>query len=194
MLGLGDSSSKCDFLWITLIARYHLISQKSERKVHKQVTILSIHKPFPHVSNHYITRLNTAKRSSIAPSTKSLPRRSRVLVAGLQETANAEEDRSRRRGGKERQAASPFPSKSGLRPKVLLSSRRRSPGCEGYTESRFASTYRVGPVATFHLTVPTLTLQHEQERQTRVLGSQTRTYAPTHAKNRHRCSVFVLTL
>lgn len=31
--------------------------------------------------------------------------------------------------------ASPFPSKSGLRPKVLLSSRRRSPGCEGYTRS-----------------------------------------------------------
>jgi len=35
--------------------------------------------------------------------------------------------------------ASPFPSKSGLRPKVLLSSRRRSPGCEGYTSSGCAS-------------------------------------------------------
>ena len=111
-------------------------------------------------------------------------------VAGLWETVNAEEDRTQRRGGtkkkkkKKRQAASPFPSKSGLRPKVLLSSRRRSPGCEGYTESRFAPTYRVGPVATFHLTVPTLTLQRGQERSP--LRERAGKVTNAHAENRHR--------
>lgn len=84
-------------------------------------------------------------------------------AAGVDETVNAEEARQRRGDAKKRYVASPFPSKSGLRPKVLLSSRRRSPGCEGYTESRSARpaapTYRVQPVATFYLTVPTLTLQ-----------------------------------
>lgn len=70
--------------------------------------------------------------------------------------ANAEEKRPRCR------VASPFPSKSGLRPKVLLSSRRRSPGCEGYTRSRAARpappTYRLELVGILYLTVPTFTV------------------------------------
>lgn len=69
--------------------------------------------------------------------------------------------RTRKRRGRDA-VASPFPSKSGLRPKVLLSSRRRSPGCEGYTRAR-ACTSRASdlqtraPVGTFYLTVPTFT-------------------------------------
>lgn len=67
---------------------------------------------------------------------------------------------TRKRRGRDA-VASPFPSKSGLRPKVLLSSRRRSPGCEGYTRSgctsRASDLQTRAPVGTFYLTVPTFT-------------------------------------
>lgn len=85
----------------------------------------------------------------------------RVLLRNARVASPLYARRTRKRRDRDA-VASPFPSKSGLRPKVLLSSRRRSPGCEGYTRSGCARpappTYRLESVGTLYLTVPTFTV------------------------------------